>query len=140
MFKTLKEKIDHVNAAIDEAFGIETADWKKQLIAGVVGVAVYAGIASAGIIATNLLVATLAGTSVFLGVFISIISLMLTFMAALYAATKASTFVLMFDYANIEQRVAGWFGRGAVAKADAVDEVIAKKPRTRRANGVAMAH
>lgn len=151
--KTLNEKLNTINEAINDALGADAPSWQRRVIGATAAIVVYAGIASAGAIVTNMIVASFAGTSIFLAVFISIVGFMVTFIAGMTAATRVHAWCIEFDYANIERRVSGWFKRNEVAKADARDEAMAacrragvkvtineRKPRTRRANGVAAAH
>lgn len=151
--KTLNEKLNTINEAINDALGDDAPSWQRRVIGATAAIVVYAGIASAGAIVTNMIIASFAGASVFLAVFISIVGFMVTFIAGTTAATWVYARCIEFDYANIERRVSGWFKRSEVAKADTLDEAIhrareagvkvtitEKKPRTRRANGVAAAH
>ena len=151
--KTLNEKLNTINEAINDALGDDAPSWQRRVIGATAAIVVYAGIASAGVIVTNMIVASFAGASIFLAVFISIIGFMVTFIAGMTAATWVHARCMEFDYANVERRVSGWFKRSEVAKADTLDEAIhrareagvkvtitEKKPRTRRANGVAAAH
>lgn len=138
--KTLNEKLNTINEAINDALGDDAPSWQRRVIGATAAIVVYAGIASAGAIVTNMIIASFAGASVFLAVFISIIGFMVTFIAGMTAATWVYARCIEFDYANIERRVSGWFKRSEVAKADAVDESVTKRPRTRRVNSVATAH
>lgn len=152
--KTLNEKLNTINEAINDALGEDAPSWQRRVISATAAIVVYAGIASAGVIVTNMIVASLAGTSIFLAMFISIISFMVTFIAGMTAATRVHAWCMDFNYANVERRVSGWFKRSEVAKADARDEAVTTKrrakaaktepqppsTRTRRANGLATAH
>ena len=151
--KTLNEKLNTINEAINDALGDDAPSWQRRVIGATAAIVVYAGIASAGAIVTNMIVASFAGTSIFLAVFISIIGFMVTLIAGMTAATRVHAWCMDFNYANVERRVSGWFKRNEAAKADTLDEAIhrareagvkvtitEKKPRTRRANGVAAAH
>ena len=138
--KTLNEKLNTINEAINDALGDDAPSWQRRVIGATAAIVVYAGIASAGAIVTNMIIASFAGASVFLAVFISIVGFMVTFIAGMTAATWVYARCIEFDYANIERRVSGWFKRSEVAKADAVDESVTKRPRTRRVNSVATAH
>lgn len=152
--KTLNEKLNTINEAINDALGDDAPSWQRRVIGATAAIVVYAGIASAGAIVTNMIVASLAGTSIFLAMFISIISFMVTFIAGMTAATRVHAWCMDFNYANVERRVSGWFKRSEVAKADARDEAVTTKrrakaaktepqppsTRTRRANGLATAH
>lgn len=148
--KTLNEKLNTINDAINDVLGEDAPSWQHRVISATAAIVVYAGIASAGVIVTNMIVASFAGASVFLAVFISIIGFMVTFIAGMTAANWVHTQCMEFNYANVERRVSGWFGRSKVVKDDALDEALtaaaadaaakAKRPRTRRTNGLATAH
>ena len=150
--KTLNEKLNTINEAINDALGDDAPSWQRRVIGATAAIVVYAGIASAGAIVTNMIIASFAGASVFLAVFISIIGFMVTFIAGTTAATWVYARCIEFDYANIERRVSGWFKRSEVAKADTLDEAIhrareagvkvtiTEKPRKRRTDGLATAH
>lgn len=138
--KTLNQKLDTLNSAINDVLGGDTPSWKRQLVCIGAALTAYAGIAAGGVVITNMIVAAVAGTSVFLSLFLSIIAMLATFIVATTAATKVYGWAMSFDYANVERRVSGWFKRSEAAKADAVDESITKRPRTRRANSLATAH
>ena len=101
--------VDAVNEAMN-AFGV--ISWKRRIVAGALGLAVYAGVFyNAVVLIDMMMVAVIAYTGVG---FIAFLISFLAFVAALIVATTVGTYVhqaaLAFDYVNVKARVLGWFG------------------------------